>query len=162
MPNNGLAGFDDLIVADGTAIALAAPDKDGLLSALAACAAGAAGIDAALILERVRLRESLGSTGFGGGAAIPHARIAELSKIVAVIAVTSKAVDFAAIDGELVDIAVLLLSPEAAGADHLKALARISRTLRDPARLTAIRAAGTNDALRLAIAAEREAPRQAA
>ncbi len=162
MPNNGLAGFDDLIAAGGIAIGLAVPDKDGLLSALAARAAGAAGIDAALILERVRVREVLGSTGFGGGAAIPHARFAELGGIVAVVAVTEIPVDFAAIDGEPVDIAVLLLSPEAAGADHLKALARISRTLRDPARLDAIRAASSEDELRSAIAGEREAPRRAA
>jgi PTS system nitrogen regulatory IIA component len=162
MPNTGLAGFDDLVAVDGIAIMVAVPDKEALLAALAVQAASAAGIDAMLILERVRLREMLGSTGFGDGAAIPHARFANLSEVVAVVAVLAKPVDFASIDGEPVDIAVLLLSPEAAVADHLKALARISRTLRDPTRLLAIRAARTANELHLAILAEREAPRQAA
>lgn len=162
MPTNGLAGFDDLIVADGVVIGLVAADKETLLAALADRIAGAAGIDAALILERVRLREVLGSTGFGGGAAIPHARFAELAAVIAVVAVAERPVDYAAIDDQPVDIAVLLLSPEAAGADHLKALARISRTLRDPARLNAIRDARSADDLRAAIAGEREAPRRAA
>lgn len=162
MPNDGFAGFGDLIAEDGVDIALAVADKDGLLAALAARAASATGIDAALILERVRVREALGSTGFGGGAAIPHVRFPNLPGVIVVVAVTAKPVDYAAIDDELVDIAVLLLSPEAAGADHLKALARISRTLRDPDRVAAIRAADTGAALRAAISAEREAPRQAA
>ena len=162
MPNSGFAGFDDLIVAGGAAVDLAVTDREAMLSILSALAGRATGIEAALILERVRLRERLGSTGFGGGAAIPHARFTGLGGVVAVVAVASRGVDFAAIDDQPVDIAVLLLSPEAAGADHLKALARISRTLRDPARLMAMRAARSGDALRLAIAAEHEAPRRAA
>ena len=162
MPTSGLAGFDDLIVADGVVIGLAAADKDVLLAALADRIARSAGIDAALILERVRVREVLGSTGFGGGAAIPHARFADLTSVVAVVAVTALPVDFGAIDNQPVDIVVLMLSPEDAGADHLKALARISRTLRDPVRLDAIRDARTDAELRAAISAEREAPRRAA
>lgn len=162
MPNSGLAGFDDLIAGDGIVIGLAVADKDALLAALAGRAAGAAGIDTAIILDRIRVREALGSTGFGGGAAIPHARFADLAGVIAVVAVTRVPIAFAAIDDQPVDIAVLLLSPEAAGADHLKALARISRTLRDPVRLDAIRGARSDGELRRAISVAHEAPRRAA
>ncbi|MBC7506066.1 MAG: PTS sugar transporter subunit IIA [Sandarakinorhabdus sp.] len=162
MPNNDLAGFDDLVTADGIAIGVLTADKDALLGAMAARAAIATGIEADIILERIQLREMLGSTGFGGGAAIPHARFADLPGVIAIMAVTVTPVAFGAIDDQPVDIAVLLLSPEAAGADHLKALARISRTLRDPVRLNAIRDARTDDELRTAISAAREAPRRAA
>ncbi|MEY2883598.1 MAG: IIA-like nitrogen-regulatory protein PtsN, partial [Pseudomonadota bacterium] len=109
-----------------------------------------------LILERVRERETLGSTGFGGGAAIPHARIPGLDQVVVVLARLVVPVDYGALDGDPVDIAVLLLSPEGAGADHLKALARISRALRDPAVLDAIRAAGDADALLQAVGSRTE------
>ena len=162
MPSNGLAGFEDLITEEGIALGLDVPDRDELLAALSARAASVTGIDAAQILERVRLREALGSTGFGSGAAIPHARFADLPGVIAVAAVLAAPVDFGAIDGQPVDIAVLLLSPEAEGADHLKALAHISRILRDPQRLAAMRAARSPAALRAVIAAEPEAPRRAA
>lgn len=165
MYSGGVAGFDDLVAEGSITLGLAVADKPGLLDALADAAAAATGIDAAVILERVRLRESLGSTGFGGGAAIPHARFAELSGVLVQVVRLATPVDYGAIDDVPVDIAVLLLSPEAAGADHLKALARISRTLRDPARLAAMRAAGDAAALRTAIAvtlSPSEAPRRAA
>jgi nitrogen PTS system EIIA component len=157
-----VAGFDDLVAEGGIALGVMAADKPALLAALAAHAEAVCGIDAETIFERLRLRESLGSTGFGGGAAIPHARFAELPSLLVLVARLATPIDFAAIDALPVDIAVLLLSPETAGADHLKALARISRTLRDPARLAAIRAADGAIALRAAVAAAAEAPRQAA
>ncbi|KAB7648008.1 transcriptional regulator [Polymorphobacter fuscus] len=143
-------------------VGLAVTDKAALLAAMAERAAAAAGLSADTILEHVLLREALGSTGFGGGAAIPHARIEALSGIIVVVASLAAPLDFAALDGEPVDIAVLMLSPQAAGADHLKALARISRTLRDPARLDAMRAAGSATALRRALAVVEEASRRAA
>ena len=162
MPNSNLAGFDDLVVEGGITLGVVVADKAALLAALAADAAVASGLDAAAIEERLRLRESLGSTGFGGGAAIPHARFAELPGLVVRVTRLASPVDFGAIDAAPVDIVVLLLSPENAGADHLKALARISRTLRDPARLAAIRAARDADGLLAAIAVGAEAPRRAA
>jgi PTS system nitrogen regulatory IIA component len=137
MYSGGVAGFDDLVAEGGITLGLDVADKPALLDALAAAAAAATGIDAAVILERVRLRESLGSTGFGSGAAIPHARFADLSGVLVQVVRLAAPVDYGALDEVPVDIAVLLLSPEAAGADHLKALARISRTLRDPVRLAA-------------------------
>ena len=155
--NNGIG---DLIAPGGIAAALMAADKDALLSALTDMAATATGIPASLIGERVREREALGPTGFGQGAAIPHARIAGLAGVVAVAARLTEPVDYGALDGAPVDIAVLLLSPEGAGADHLKALARISRALRDPAVLARARAAGDAENVRLAFGGE--ATRQAA
>lgn len=154
-------GFDDLIDEAGYRVGLACDDKAAALAWLAARAAAYTGIDVGTIIERVQLRESLGSTGFGGGAAIPHARLDGLQTVIVEVAVLAAPIDFGAIDDQPVDIVVLMLSPEGAGADHLKALARISRTLRDPARLAAIRAAGDSAALRCALHLV-EAPRQAA
>ncbi|MEY2884584.1 MAG: hypothetical protein RL490_2308 [Pseudomonadota bacterium] len=165
MHRSGVAGFDDLVVEGGITLDLDVADKPALLAALADGAAAVTGIDSALILERVRLRESLGATGFGGGTAIPHARFGELPGVLVQVVRLASPVDYGAIDDAPVDIAVLLLSPEDAGADHLKALARISRTLRDPARLAAMRAAEDVDAFRKAILATHspgEAPRRAA
>lgn len=146
------SGFADLVGTGGILPSVQADGKDGLLVILADAASAAAGQPASLILERVRQREALGSTGFGEGTAIPHARIAGLSGVMAVVAQLSRPIEYGAPDGEPVDIAVLLLSPEGAGADHLKALARVSRSLREPDALAAMRAARDADALRAAIA----------
>ncbi|MBC7522093.1 MAG: PTS sugar transporter subunit IIA [Sandarakinorhabdus sp.] len=141
-------------VADGSIIlGLQVASKDALLAALAAVAARATGIADSAILERVCEREALGSTGFGQGAAIPHARIAGLPAVTVVVARLVVGVDYGALDGEPVDIAVLLLSPEGAGADHLKALARVSRALRDPASLGRMRDAADISEMRAVIAA---------
>jgi PTS system nitrogen regulatory IIA component len=161
MPNSGFAGFEDLIGSGGIVHAAIAADKAAAIALLTGVAATATGIDGALIRERVMLREALGSTGFGGGAAIPHARLAELDDVVVFVGLLAKPVDFGAVDEQPVDIVVLLLSPETAGADHLKALARISRTLRDPDRRAAIRAATDSAGVRAALYLA-EMPRQAA
>ena len=144
-------GFADLVGADSIILGLEAVGKDSLLAALASAAATATGLAASDILERVRERESLGPTGFGRGAAIPHARLAGLDQVIAVLARLTAGVEYGALDGDFVDVAVLLLSPEGAGADHLKALARVSRALRDPAILAAMRDAANVDAMRIVI-----------
>jgi PTS system nitrogen regulatory IIA component len=82
----------------------------------------------------------LGSTGVGRGIAIPHGRVPALHKIVTVFARLDGAIDFEALDDEPVDLIFLLLAPEHAGADHLKALARISRLLREPSSIEKLRA----------------------
>jgi nitrogen PTS system EIIA component len=151
MPNSG-ASFADLLLADGTIPLLAAFGKDAALRALAREAGVRLGMPWLLIHERLRTREALGPTGFGGGVAIPHARLAGLKACVALVAKVPEAIDWQANDGEAVDTLVLLLSPEDAGADHLKALARISRSLRDPATLPALRAAQSSDAMLEALA----------
>ena len=148
----GSPGFADLVPPGGILLDLGVPSKDALLAALANVAAAQTGIAATTILERVRERETLGPTGFGQGAAIPHARLPGLVGVVAIVARLGTGVDYGALDGDPVDIAVLLLSPEGAGADHLKALARISRALRDPAILAALRTAPDIAALHQVIA----------
>ena len=77
-------------------------------------------------------REQLGTTGVGRGVAIPHGKLMGLQRVVGLFARLERAIDYDAIDGEPVDLAFLLLAPPDAGADHLRALARISRILRDP------------------------------
>ena len=84
------------------------------------------------IFEILLQREKLGSTGVGNGVAIPHGKIAKLTKVFGLFARLDRAVDFEALDGQPVDLIFLLLAPEGAGADHLKALARVARLLRDP------------------------------
>jgi PTS system nitrogen regulatory IIA component len=143
--------FADLLRGEAVLFDLAAADKAAAFEALAAQAAPLAGLPASLILEHVQTREALGSTGFGQGAAIPHARLATLDTLTVVLARLATAIDYDALDHQPVDIIVLLLSPENAGADHLKALARISRTLRNRKTLTAIRAAPDAAALRRAV-----------
>jgi PTS system nitrogen regulatory IIA component len=108
-----------------------AESKAQILSVLADCFAGVYALDHAHVLERVLEREALGSTGFGRGVAIPHARIAGLSRPVAAFLRLERPVEFAAADGMPVDCVFGLLSPDQAGAVHLQALAGISRMMRD-------------------------------
>jgi nitrogen PTS system EIIA component len=149
---NSPSGFSSIVSDASILLGLKVASKDALMVALASAAAEETGVPATTIVERVREREALGSTGFGLGAAIPHARIAGLSAVTAVVARLAQGVDYGSLDGEPVDVAVLLLSPEGAGADHLKALARISRGLRDPASLARLRGAADHAAMRDAIA----------
>ena len=108
-----------------------AESKAQILSVLADCFAGVYALDHAHVLERVLEREALGSTGFGRGVAIPHARIAGLSRPVAAFLRLERPVEFAAADGMPEDCVFGLLSPDQAGAVHLQALAGISRMMRD-------------------------------
>jgi len=96
------------------------------------------------IFETLLQRERLGSTGVGNGIAIPHGKLPNLGKLVGLFARLEKPIDFESLDGEPVDLVFLLLAPEAAGADHLKALARVARMLRDPDVVEKLRA--TRDA----------------
>ena len=92
------------------------------------------------IFDTLLHRERLGSTGIGDGIAIPHGKLVQLTRIVGVFARLDRPVDFDALDDEPVDLVFLLLAPEGAGADHLKALARIARVLRDGDTATKLRA----------------------
>lgn len=145
------AGFAGLLLANGIIPGLAAFSRDAVLMALARHAEAELGIPAIIVNEALRTREALGSTSFGGGVAIPHTRLAGLDQCQAALARLPQPIDWQSSDGEQVDVVVLLLSPETAGSDHLKALARISRTLRDPATLPAIRAAADAAAIRAII-----------
>ena len=121
--------------------------KKQALQELASHAAVLTGLDAGGIFEALLQRERLGSTGIGDGIAIPHGKLPGLSRIVGLVARLERAIDFEALDSQPVDILFLLLAPEGAGADHLKALARVARVLREPGLVERIRATRDPDAL---------------
>jgi PTS system nitrogen regulatory IIA component len=139
--------LSDLISPDAALIGVSAPNKKALFQQLAATAASQTGLDARIIVERLLERERLGSTGFGGGVAIPHGKMDGLTQVVGLVARLAQPIDFQAIDGMPVDLVFLLLSPPDAGVEHLKALARVSRKLRDRAFVAKLRGAGSPDAL---------------
>ena len=122
----------DLIARDAILPAVKAGSKKQILQEVALRARDAYGMDARQVVEGLLAREKLGSTAMGGGVAIPHARLPDLKSIVGLFARLDKPADFEAADGQGVDLVFVLLAPEESGADHLRALARVSRLLRDP------------------------------
>lgn len=144
--------LSDLIRPEAVAEGLAAVSKKALFQQLAALAATAYGVDAKAASDGLATREKLGSTGFGGGIAIPHARLAGIDSIVGVVVTLAKPIDFDAVDDMPVDLVVALFSPPDAGADHLKALARVSRSLRDAKFVAKLRGAGSKDAMYVLLA----------
>ena len=137
----------DLIAPEAVYPSLKAKTKKQALQDVAQKAAALTGIDARDILDTLLQRERLGSTGVGRGIAIPHGRLPALKSIVSVFARLDEPIDFEALDNEPVDLIFLLLAPEHAGADHLKALARISRLLREPSTIERLRASRDRAAL---------------
>lgn len=121
----------DLVMPDAVIPALHANGKKQVLQELAAKAAELTGQDERAVHEILLQRERLGSTGVGNGIAIPHGKLAKLDRLFGLFARLDHPIDFEALDGQPVDLVFLLLAPESAGADHLKALARIARLLRD-------------------------------
>ncbi len=119
-----------LLKPDSVAIVDAA-DKQAILDRLSRLFASSYDLDAGLVLEYLEEREKLGSTGFGRGVAIPHARIPGIQRPVAALLKLDHAAQFNAADGLPVELVFGLLSPENSGAAHLHALAAISRLLRD-------------------------------
>lgn len=132
---------------DSIRLDLSAGNKRNLLNMLSQVAAQRLGLDPALIADAIADRERLGSTGFGGGVAIPHGKLAQIDRIYALVARLAQPIDYKAIDGEKVDLVFLLLSPPDAGAEHLKALAAISRLVRHAATVEKLRGARSRDAL---------------
>lgn len=110
-------------------------------------AADVTGIEERLILDVLLEREKLGTTGVGHGVAIPHGKVDGLDRVYGVFARLETPVNFEALDDEPVDLMFLLLAPECAGADHLKALARVARLLREPATCEKLRGSDSSDAL---------------
>lgn len=137
----------DVLSSDGIIAALKADTKKQVLQELADHAARSAGVSSHDVFSRLLQRERLGSTGLGRGIAVPHAKLHGLDRIIGLFARLETPVDFESPDGEPVDLVFLLLSPEHASGDHLKALARISRLVRDPAALEKLRAAPDRAAL---------------
>jgi PTS system nitrogen regulatory IIA component len=122
-------------------------NKRSLLQQLANLAGQRLKLETAAILASLTEREQLGSTGFGQGVAIPHGKIEGLNRIYCLFVRLGEPVDYKAIDGRKVDLVFLLLSPPDAGAEHLKALAAISRVTRNSATLEKMRGARSRDAL---------------
>lgn len=118
----------------------AASSKKRLFQEISDVGASAYGLNTGVAIEALLERESLGPTGVGHGVALPHARLPELEKVVGVFVMLEKPIDFGAVDRQPVDIAFALFAPEDAGVEHLKALALVSRTLREPALCSKLRA----------------------
>jgi PTS system nitrogen regulatory IIA component len=137
----------DLIKPEAIYPSLKAKTKKQALQELAQRAAVLTGVDVREIFDTLLQREHLGSTGIGRGIAIPHGRVTALRSIVSLFARLEEPIDFEALDNEPVDLIFLLLAPEHAGADHLKALARISRLLREPSSIEKLRASKDRAAL---------------
>jgi PTS system nitrogen regulatory IIA component len=137
----------DLVAPNAIIPALKVNGKKQALQEIAAKAATLTGQSERTILEILLQREKLGSTGVGNGVAIPHGKLAKLASVFGLFARLERPVDFEALDGQPVDLIFLLLAPEGAGADHLKALARVARLLRDPEVARKLRNSQDADAL---------------
>src|SRR6476646_5229161 len=139
--------LSDLIEASAILPTLKANSKKQLLQLLADKAASATGIPEREIFDTIQQRERLGSTGVGNGIAIPHGKLGGVKRITGVFARLETPVDFEALDDQPVDLVFLLLAPEGAGADHLKALSRIARVLRDQDLVAKLRATDSSSAI---------------
>lgn len=132
--------FSELLKPAAVKVMSTASSKKRLLHYAADLAGGAYDIDVDMAFEALLERESLGPTGVGHGIALPHARLKGLDRVVGVFIVLEKPVDFDAVDRLPVDLCFALFAPEDAGVAHLKALALVSRSLRDPALCGKLRA----------------------
>ena len=139
--------ISDLIGPDSVIADLRATSKQQALQELAERAASQTELHERQIFDVLLERERLGTTGVGNGIAIPHGKLPGLKRLHGVFARLSTPIDFESIDERPVDLIFLLLAPETAGADHLKALARVSRLLRDQAVCEKLRKTETADAL---------------
>jgi PTS system nitrogen regulatory IIA component len=137
----------DLVAPNAIIPALKVNSKKQVLHELAARAAVLSGQNERAISDILMQREKLGSTAVGNGIAIPHGKLPTLSRLFGLFARLDRPVDFEALDNQPVDLIFLLLAPEGAGADHLKALARIARLLRDPAITHKLRASKDAESL---------------
>ena len=137
----------DLIAPNAVIPALKVTSKKQAIQALATHAAQLTGHNERMISEILLQREKLGSTAVGNGIAIPHGKLPKFGKLFGMFARLEQPIDFEALDGQPVDLIFLLLAPETAGADHLKALARIARLLRDTEVAQKLRASQNADAL---------------
>jgi PTS system nitrogen regulatory IIA component len=137
----------DLVSPNAIIPAMKVNGKKQALQEIAAKAAELTGQNEKAILEILLQREKLGSTGVGNGVAIPHGKLQKLGNVFGLFARLERPIDFEALDGQPVDLVFLLLAPEGAGADHLKALARVARLLRDPEVARKLRASNGAEAI---------------
>lgn len=143
--------ISDLLSPTSTIVDVRATDKSQLLRDLAKRASSALQLPAKLIASALIEREGLGSTGMGGGIAIPHARFAALTKPYGILARLKRPIDFDAIDGEKVDLVFALLLPTSPGGDQLGALACVARKLRPSSLVARLRQVELSDELYAAI-----------
>jgi PTS system nitrogen regulatory IIA component len=139
--------LSDLLAPGAVLSSLKVNSKKQAIQELAEKAAELTGLPEREIFETLLQRERLGSTGVGNGIAIPHGKLPKIGRLFGLFARLDRPIDFDSLDSEPVDLVFLLLAPEAAGADHLKALARVARVLRDPQTAAKLRA--TRDATAL-------------
>ena len=149
----------DLLTPNAVLCDLKIGSKKQLLQALATRAAADRGLDERSVFDVLLERERLGATGVGAGIAIPHGKLFAIERMYGAFARLNTPIDYEAIDERPVDLVFLLIAPEAAGADHLKALARVSRTLRDAALVAKIRAADDSEAIFALLTQEQSAAR---
>lgn len=144
---NAIMEIADLLDTESVIAKLPATSKKQALQELAKRAAQITGVHERTIFDVLLERERLGTTGVGNGIAIPHGKLPELSRMYGLFARLEKPIDFDSVDDRPVDLIFLLLAPEGAGADHLKALARVSRLLRDRAVCEKLRGSDESEAL---------------
>ena len=142
-----ITDLSELLLPGNISPGLKATGKKKVLLELAARAARVTGAEERQIFDILTERERLGTTGVGNGVAIPHGKLPNLDRLYGFFARIDQPVDFDSVDGQPVDLVFLLLAPESAGADHLKALAKISRLLRDRGMCAKLRGSGNADAL---------------
>lgn len=132
--------FAKLLKPEAVKVSGSVSSKKRLFQVLGELAHTAYGLDSGIVTDALRTREALGPTGVGHGVALPHARLDGLNKVVGCFVLLDKPIDFDSVDREPVDLAFTLLAPEDAGVEHLKALALVSRTLREPSVCAKLRA----------------------
>jgi nitrogen PTS system EIIA component len=154
--------LSDILDPRAVATALKVQNKKQLLQDVAQGLSAQTGVDSRVIYESLFQREKLGSTGLGQGIAIPHGRLPSISRVHGYFARLAAPVAFDSIDGEPVDLMFALVSPSYAGADHLTALAKISRVLRDGAMLAKLRGATGADSIYALLTDHTIAPASAA
>jgi len=132
--------FATLLKPGAVKVLTSASSKKRLLHDIGELAHNAYGLDSSAVLDALLTRESLGPTGVGEGVALPHARLDGLDQVLGAFVLLDKPIDFNAVDRKPVDIAFALFAPESAGVEHLKALALVSRTLRNGSVCSKLRA----------------------
>lgn len=142
-----MTDLSDIVEPDAVDDSLNVSSKKALFTQLATAASRRTGIDQKAIATALNDREKTGSTGFGGGIAIPHGKVAGLERIVGLFVRLAVPLQYQSVDHLPVDLVFMLLSPPDAGADHLKVLARVSRAMRDKQVLAKLRGARSKDAI---------------
>lgn len=151
----------DILSEESVLICTDVTSKRDLLSRLATIVAEQSGQPAQDVFDALNNREALGSTGLGNGIAVPHGKLAGLKNVIAVFVKLTHPVDFEAVDDQPVDLVMMLLAPVGAGADHLKALARVARVLRTDSVVDRLRRATEPGKLRAILTQPLEATKAA-